>query len=403
MPGDERDRQQMSGQGEQNSAGASERDRFLAMVAHELRSPITAIALALEVSSGDSIAPELLSTIRRQVELLRRLVDDLFDISRFTTGKIALVRERVDLDAVVRSTVADMSAHAQTRGIAIRLHAPQHGPAVQGDRVRLEQIIQNLLTNAIKYTPDSGRIDVFVTDDGDQAVVRVCDTGIGIRSEDLDRIFDWFTQADPAHSQAGLGIGLALVRNLVALHGGTVRALSEGPGKGAEFVVRLPKAPARERELPVEPIAVPATAAPCTIVVVDDNDDIRALFALWLQRLGHRVETASTGAAAVELIARLRPALAFIDILLPDLDGYEVARRVRQRVGADVALVALTGFSLPEDQEKARAAGFDRLLTKPLQRTEIDGCIRSAVRAPAGQAEKRPPSTATPPAFRIAP
>ncbi|MGE5414956.1 MAG: ATP-binding protein, partial [Syntrophomonadaceae bacterium] len=238
---------------------------------------------------------------------------------------------------------------------------------VEGDAVRLEQIVNNLLTNALKYTPPGGRVEVRVGREGAEAVIRVADTGVGMGPEILPRVFELFAQADEALDRAhgGLGIGLTLVRSLVELHGGTVRAQSPGRGEGSTFVVRLPGAAAAGHAATDEELEGPGVE-PRRILLIEDNADVRESLRELLSEAGHRVATASDGLAGIELAVSLRPDVALVDIGLPGLDGYGVARRLRQSLGDDVLLVALTGYGLPEDRRRALEGGFDAHVTKPV-------------------------------------
>jgi signal transduction histidine kinase/ActR/RegA family two-component response regulator len=363
------------------NARVHERDRFLAVLGHELRTPLTAIALATELTDAQGrLHGEHLQAILRQTRTLTQLVNDLLDVSRITTGKIVLSKERIDLVEFARAAATNVEPAARAHRISIDVHVPAYPVAVNADRTRLDQILANLLTNAVKYTPAGGRVNVFIEQQGDEAVIRVRDTGVGIAPDQLERVFDLFAQAENAigRSKGGLGIGLALVKDLVALHGGTVSVASEGEGRGSEFAVRMPAARAEQRDRAMERMAIRSTPPRCTIVLIDDSDDLRELLRLRLQRLGQSVEVSAAGGSGVETILRVRPQLALIDIGLPDIDGYEVARRVRAALGDSVMLVALTGFGQPEDRDRAVAAGFDRHLTKPPDLRSIEQCIREA-------------------------
>ena len=348
--------------------GVRERDQFLAILGHELRNPLGAILASVQLleQKEPEKGPRERKIIRRQTQLLSRLVDDLLDVSRVTSGKIALDRRGVDLRELVGRCVVNCGAAAREAGVAIAFSA--NGAVwVTGDAVRLEQIVNNLLTNAVKYTPPGGRVDVRVAREGPDALVRVADTGVGMDAEILPRVFDLFTQAEEALDRAhgGLGIGLTLVRSLVELHGGTVRAESPGRGLGSTFTVRVPGAEAGASKGSDEEGAVPPVESR-RILLVEDNADVRDGLRELLEESGHRVATAADGLEGIQLASSFRPDAAFVDIGLPGLDGYGVARHLRQSLGADVLLVALTGYGLPEDRRRALEGGFDAHLTKPV-------------------------------------
>jgi signal transduction histidine kinase/ActR/RegA family two-component response regulator len=374
-----------------------QRDEFLAMLGHELRNPLGVISSAVQILNRvGSLSREAVETrdmIERQTSHLTRLVDDLLDVSRVSSGKIALRRELVELNEIARECFANCAAMIAAQGHELTL-APSPEPlVVQGDAVRLEQIVNNLLTNAIKYTPAGGRIVLSITRESDEgespkAVVRVRDNGVGIEPDMLVRVFDMFTQADRPldRTQGGVGLGLTLVRRLVEMHGGTVRASSAGIGKGSEFEVRLPLAatPAKHPSpgVPTEPAtttpraAPPAGAAraakpqaavvPRHVLIVEDGPDARNALGRLLELWGHHVELAEDGTRGVERAIASHPEVALIDIGLPGLNGYEVARRVRQVLGDKIRLIALTGYGQPDDHARTREAGFDQHLVKPV-------------------------------------
>ena len=344
-----------------------QRDRFLAMLGHELRNPLSAILMAIEVMErgGDGAAPRAI--IGRQAVHLGRLVDDLLDVARVTSGKIVLQRAPLALDDLVQRSVATAAAQAGRREITLR--APAEPVCVEGDVVRLEQVVANLIANAVKYTPDGGRIEVSVAREGGDAVVRVADDGVGIAPDMLSRVFEMFVQAQSTidRSQGGMGIGLTLVKNLVELHGGRVEARSDGPGRGSEFTFRLPAQPQRSRPDSGNGHATHRTTGHVhDILVVEDNTDSRELLATIVGASGHRVTTASDGLMGVERALQQPPSVMIVDIGLPGLDGYEVARRVRAALGDQVYLIALTGYGQPSDRGLALDAGFDLHLTKPV-------------------------------------
>lgn len=354
------------------------KDEFLAMLAHELRNPLAAAVNALGVArlAGIDQATQAWSqeVLDRQLHQLRRLIDDLMDVSRITRGKIQLKRQRVEVAAVVHAAVEvarPLIEEAGHRLSLVTLGAQQLW--VNGDPARLEQVLVNLLTNAAKYTPHGGEICVTTLREDNQAVVRVRDNGMGLPTEVLPRVFDLFAQADRAldRSQGGLGIGLTLVKRLVELHGGTVVARSEGEGRGSEFEARLPLTSEPTRAL----AAPPSPAAPTTgkrVLVVDDNADVAKTLSLILRAHGHHAEIALAGRAALELAATFKPEIAILDIGLPEMNGYELARRLRQIEGlADILLVALSGYGQPDDRRRSREAGFDCHLVKPVNQEEL--------------------------------
>jgi CheY-like chemotaxis protein len=296
---------------------------------------------------------------------MTRLVEDLLDISRITMGKATLDREVLDLAALARGVVQTFKQTGRPGASAIQLEAAQVW--VDADRARLEQVLTNLLDNALKFSPALSPVTVSVRQDGGQAVLTVADAGVGIEGGAIGRIFDLFVQGEqgPDRSKGGLGIGLALVKRVVELHGGAVAAASEGIGKGAVFSVRLPAA-----GRPVEaqaPAAAPRAAGARNILIIEDNDDARQMLGAVLSLSGHTVREARDGASGLERAAAETPEVALIDIGLPDLDGYEVARRLRSgRGGRAMKLIAITGYGQPEDERRALEAGFDAHLTKPV-------------------------------------
>ena len=364
-----------------------QRDEFLAMLGHELRNPLGAIQLAAEMLDVDedgqvSRRPRII--IDQQCKHLARLVDDLLDVARLTSGKVALRRELVDLGAVIRRCRSVLSPQALRRKQTLTLHLGA-AVSVEGDPVRLEQIILNLVTNAIKYTPEGGHIDVTLEpcDAEGQTRVRVRDDGIGIDPAIIEHIFEMFQQAPRsiARSQGGLGIGLTLVRKLVMMHGGTVSASSPGVGAGTEFVVTLPAIDLHAAPVvaAASPVAVPLAPGSVSrkIVLVDDNDDLREMLQELLEGVGHHVETERDGVRAIERIRKSQPDLAIIDIGLPGIDGYEVARRLRADDAPTPYLVALSGYGQPGDRARSLEAGFDHHLVKPVTSAKLLNLIEA--------------------------
>jgi signal transduction histidine kinase/ActR/RegA family two-component response regulator len=357
-----------------------ERDRFLAVLGHELRNPLGAILLGSQMTEPDgSLDPEKAQLIERQARHLTRLVNDLLDLSRVAAGKIVLKRQTIDLTEIVTQSVRTVQDAAQRHKLELAVRTPAGGIVVDADPIRVDQIVTNILTNAIKYTPEGGHISIDLSQQDDKALVRVTDDGVGIAPERIDAIFELFAQAENAigRAQGGMGIGLALVRNLVELHGGSVDATSGGVGKGSEFVVTLPLATNAQRQAtrsPAEP-RTQAGNAPRRIAIVEDNNDVRDLLRLKLQRLGHDVIDAADGIEGVRVVLASKPDVALVDLGLPGIDGFEVAREVRARLGESIVLVAISGFGQPEDKRRALEAGFDEHLTKPVDVRDIEGLL----------------------------
>ena len=346
------------------------KDEFLAMLGHELRNPLNAIGSAASLLGLGNGAPEMAerarAIIHRQVQHLARLVEDLLDVSRVTSGKVVLVRQATDLAEVATSTIASWRAAGRFARHRLALEV---APAwVDADPTRLEQVLGNLLANALKYTPSGGAITVRVAADGDSAVLEVEDTGAGILPELRHKVFDLFVQGERTldRAQGGLGIGLTLTRALVEMHGGTVEARSAGAGRGATFTIRLPRIPAPAATArPPKP--APATRVPRRILLVEDNVDAREMLRAQLAQEGHDVHAAADGPTGVEMAAAVRPDVVLIDIGLPGFDGYEVARRIRVSAwGKSMLLVALTGYGQADDRRRALDAGCDLHVTKPV-------------------------------------
>jgi PAS domain S-box-containing protein len=349
------------------------KDEFLAMLAHELRNPLAPIRNAAQILRAKGAAtPEVAwaaDVIDRQVKQMSRLVDDLLDVSRITRGRIELRKERVELAAVLRSAVEATRPVIEKWQHELTMAIPPEPIRLEADPTRLAQVFSNVLTNAAKYTDHGGHIRVAVEPEGEEVVVRVRDDGIGIPKEALPRVFDLFTQLPGAmgRSEGGLGIGLTLVRRLVELHGGVVEARSEGPGKGSEFVIRLPLPPEVAARAAASGDA-PAVARPRRILVVDDNRDAADTLGMLLRMIGNDVEIAHDGLEALRLAAECRPDVVLLDLGLPKISGYDAARGIRQQQGgAGVLLVALTGWGQEEDRRRSREAGFDHHLTKPVE------------------------------------
>ena len=362
------------------------KDEFFAMLGHELRNPLGAITTALHVidtgEPGDERSAQAREIVTRQVRHLVRLVDDLLDVTRLATGKITLGRRPVDLAAVARRVVGTLAATAPT--LNVRSEA---GAAVwiEADETRLEQILTNLLGNAVKFTPAGGRVTVAVGVRDGLAVLSVADTGAGILADLLPRIFDLFVQGQTGlHRPApGLGIGLTLVKRLVDLHGGRIEAASEGPGRGSVFTVRFPLRPAPRDAAEAAPVPGGARVRR-RVLIVEDNDDARDMLRHLLEQAGHEVYEAADGLAGLHRAIALEPDAAVIDIGLPGLDGYEVARRVRAAGRADVLLVAVTGYGQAGDRQRSGEAGFDAHLTKPVDPVALEALLAKLPLDPRG-------------------
>lgn len=350
------------------------KDEFLAMLGHELRNPLSAITSAISLLEMENVSPAIIAraknVMRRQTDHLASIIDDLLDLSRVMSGKIRLNRHALELSGVVTSCIETFRTAGRFSHQNISVHAE---PAtIHGDTTRIEQIICNLIDNAIKYTPEGGSIGIDVRAQGNEAVLTVKDTGIGISADLLPMIFEVFVQGENTLERAkgGMGIGLSLVSRLVELHGGRISAESEGTGKGSTFTVRFPlfeSATQADNRSPVEP-----DDRKYTILLVEDQEDGRELMAMLLQSQGHHVLQAANGTQALQLAAEYQPDFAVMDIGLPGMDGYELARRLRSDVHTSaIRLIALTGYGLQEDRYRALDAGFDLHLAKPLKYEEL--------------------------------
>ncbi len=359
------------------------KDEFLAMLAHELRNPLAPIRNAVHLMElkplPDPAMRSARDVIERQLTQLTRLVDDLLDVSRITRGKIRLTRQPVKVADLVARAVETVEPSIQARLHALTVKIPDDELVVDGDELRLTQAIANVLGNAAKYTENGGRIEVAVSRQDYQAQIRVRDSGIGIPSSVLPRIFELFTQLDnrPEGRQSGLGIGLALVQRLIEMHGGRVTAWSDGPGMGSEFEITLPlMTPPARADVPAAPVEPEATARRRTILVADDNIDALESLATLLHLNGHEVFRAADGAQAMQAAAHHRPEIALLDIGMPNLDGYEVARRIRsEEWGRGIMLVALTGWGQDSDRRRSLEAGFDWHLVKPVDLARLNQLI----------------------------
>ena len=381
------------------------KDEFLAVLAHELRNPLApiryAVAMARKEGRDETERGQAQAIIERQVKHMSRLLDDLLDVSRITRGKLRLRRSAVDLASVVAAAQEPARPLMEDRRHTLVVKLPQEPVRLMSDPVRLAQVLANLLINAAKYTDGGGRIELEASRAGGELVVAVRDNGIGISAEMMPRVFTLFAQASPAleRSDGGLGIGLALVRGLVELHGGTVSAHSAGIGKGSEFVVRLPLSLDDAEGADVADAAIAESAAnaaeyagaatspapkPLRLLVADDNRDSAATCAALLEASGHEVSVAHTGREAYDLACRLQPDALLLDIGMPELNGYQLAQRIRATGwGRRALLIAITGWGLEEDKRRALAAGFDEHMTKPFDPNGLEALLRRAVAHPA--------------------
>jgi signal transduction histidine kinase/ActR/RegA family two-component response regulator len=352
------------------------KDEFLAMLAHELRNPLAAIRYALAVGqmAPNGSPEETLEIIDRQTQNLAHLIEDLLDVSRISRGKVTLRKETIDVAAVINGAATTVRPLVEDRQHQLILDLPRDTVCVLADPTRAEQIVMNLLTNAAKYTKSGGRLTVRATADADDAVIEVIDTGIGLPQEMLNRVFDLFAQADRTldRSEGGLGIGLTVARKLAEMHGGHLTADSEGLGKGSVFTLRLPisrQAPERNGHTPAATIST--SQPPKKVLVVDDNRDTALSCARLLKNMGHEVETAFDGMGALEAARSFKPQAILLDIGLPKMNGFEVARTLRDEGFTNEVIVAVSGYGQPEDRERSRQAGFDDHLVKPVHQDAL--------------------------------
>lgn len=374
------------------SEAAQRKDEFLAMLGHELRNPLASILsaaqlLRLRAAHGKDVGttPEI---VERQALHMTRLIDDLLDVARVSQGKIVLRKEPVDLATIVSRSLEAVRPLVEERHHEIVIALPTAPSALrapivlEADPARLQQVVTNLLSNAARYSDPGGKIWISAAVSGATLVLRVRDRGIGIAKELLPKVFDLFVQADRSisRSQGGLGLGLALVRSLVELHGGSVEATSDGPGQGSEFVVRLPCA-----ELPALPDSMaaegegggelPVLGVGCRVVIIDDNVDAALSLAEILEEWGCSVRTAHDGRTGIEAALEHRPALILLDVGLPDVSGYEVAMRLRAALQVGARIVAITGYGQSSDRERSRQAGFDLHIVKPLNLDSLQALV----------------------------
>jgi signal transduction histidine kinase len=350
------------------------KNEFLAMLGHELRNPLGAIRTAAQIIGMRQITQDQRETsaavIRRQVEHLVRLVDDLLDVSRITRGTISIRREPTLVAEIVGQAVETIRPSVDGRGQVLMVDPGSEQLIVNGDGSRLAQVLGNVINNAAKFTPEGGRIHVTVTRENDEVAIRVTDTGVGVPPEQLETIFDLFTQVGRPgdRSSGGLGIGLALVKRIVQMHDGRVEAMSEGDGKGTQIVVNLPlytepPVPVHETTADGTDLALP----PSRILVVEDNQDVAATMAVRLEMAGHQVRVANNGPEAIRLGPQFEPEFVILDLGMPQMDGYDTARSIREAPwGREATLVALTGWGHQEERDRTTAAGFDAHLVKPV-------------------------------------
>jgi CheY-like chemotaxis protein len=351
------------------------RDEFLAMLAHELRNPLApmrnALAIQKMVPIDNATFTHMHDVLERQLKHIVRMVDDLVDVARLERGKLVLQRERVDLNGIVASAIEVSHSIAAARGHRLESRLAAEPLPLNADPTRIEQIVLNLLTNAVKFTPNPDVIRVVTRRDGDAAVAEVEDRGAGFDQATADSLFGLFVQGEQslARTSGGLGIGLTISRRIAEMHGGTLRAHSDGPNRGARFTLRLPLAAVKPKERRAKDTAV-AHGGAKRVLVVEDSADIRETMHILLNEWGHEVLLAATGEEGLETFTRARPDVAIIDIGLPGMSGYDLAQSIRSiRCGsgdARVKLIALTGYGQPSDAARARAAGFDAHLLKPL-------------------------------------
>jgi signal transduction histidine kinase len=363
------------------------KDEFLATLSHELRSPLAPIRTAIEVMRIARDNAELVEkarvTMERQLLHLVRITDDLLDVSRITQDKLELRRARIDLRSAIQSAVEATRPAIDAYGHRLTIDVPTAAMWVDADPTRLAQAFSNLLNNAVKYTERGGAIQLTAAARGDTAKVTVADTGIGIPPQMLPRIFDMFLQLQPHRDRThgGLGIGLSLAKRLVELHGGRIDAHSDGPGRGSRFVVQLPLTPAYT-DAAARGRDEASALAPRRVLIAEDSADAAEMLRVMLRLKGHDVRVAEDGARAVALAEAFDPQIAFVDIGMPGMDGYEAARRIRALLGRRVVLVALTGWGQDEDQRRSREAGFDHHLTKPPEPEILERLIADCVSNP---------------------
>ena len=400
----ERKRAELALQGSEEALREADRrkDEFLALLAHELRNPLAPIRYALAANRRSDRTPEQRrqaeEIIERQVTHMSRLLDDLLDVSRITRGTLELKKAPTELSLVIGTAIETARPVLSAKNHTLSVDLPQGPMRLEADPVRLAQVFSNLLINAAKYTDPGGQVQLKAHREHDEVVVCMRDNGIGIAAEMLPRLFTVFTQLNTsARAEGGLGVGLSLVRGLVTLHGGTVIARSDGPGKGSEFIVRLPLGIPAEEHSGGMPSQEQLADNGLKILVVDDNRDAADTCAMLLETSGHHVQTAYTGHAALELAEDFAPHAVLLDIGLPDVSGYELAQKMRAAPWAhDITLVAVTGWGQEEDRKRALEAGFDHHLVKPIAPEALDALLRSLTGAPGESPLNKPKSAPVP-------
>ena len=365
---------------EERELAGQRKDEFMAALAHELRNPLAPIRNSVRLLSLSGAPPDIVEMMERQINHLVRLVDDLMEASRMSRGKIALRKKVVDLSTVIDAALEMSRPLIEAAGHELKVELPPHPLAVEADATRLTQVFSNLLNNAANYTDPGGRISVHVSRAGDEVAVTVADTGIGMSAEALSTVFDMFVQGSSpdAPAKQGLGMGLTLARGLVELHGGSLTAESEGPGKGSRFTVRVPVSHRKPEASSASVDSTPAVSKAQRILVVDDNRDAADSLGVLLQTLGADVRVVHDGKAALDAFDAFHPRVTLLDIGMPGMDGYEVARRIRARPDAQgTALIALTGWGQERDRRRTAEAGFDCHLTKPVDINTVVAALAS--------------------------
>jgi two-component system, sensor histidine kinase len=380
----QRSQVELAAQADQLRTAARRKDEFLAMLAHELRNPLAPISTALSVlrdCSEPEVLQKTLGVMQRQVRHMVRLIDDLLDVSRITMGKLELKRERIAITSIVEAAIEASLPNMQRAGHELRLNVTEEPLFLDADHTRIAQVLSNLLNNSSKYTGHDGAIQLSVRRHGNHVEITVSDNGLGFPPECLNDIFQMFGQVNRTldRTHGGLGIGLALVRTLVEMHGGTVDAYSAGHNQGSTFTVRLPLAagpPIQSDGIVAHPIPKPTEKR---VLVVDDNDDAAEMLSLMLEQGGYETMVVHDGPAAIDAAHTLTPDIVILDIGLPGINGYEVAEHIRADASLpDVALIALTGWGSPDDRRKALAAGFDVHLTKPVTAEDLHDALGRA-------------------------
>jgi signal transduction histidine kinase/CheY-like chemotaxis protein len=374
-------------------AADKRKDEFLAMLAHELRNPLAPISagahILKQVHAQDAVVARTANIIVRQANHMTRLIDDLLDVSRVTRGLVELKKETLEFKRIVHDAVEQVGPLMNNKQQQLSVELPDQPVHVEGDHKRLVQVVANLLNNAAKYTPESGHIRLHLASAGERLSLTVSDDGIGMQPELIARVFDLFTQGERTsdRSQGGLGLGLALVKTLVQLHGGTVSAASSGPGQGSVFTVELPCVPAQADSVPERSVAMLDHGARLRCLVVDDNEDAAQMLSMFLEAGGHDVVVAHAGAEGLVMARAMAPQLCLLDIGLPDFDGNELAARLRKAPEtAGATMVAVSGYGRQEDKDKAMAAGFNHYFVKPVDTTVLLALVNRLARERAAQA-----------------